>query len=233
MSNVKSASTASATKKRRVAMVDDHTMLREGLQQLIDSQPDLECSSTTSNTQDALRLLETDKPDLLAVDISMPGRNGLELIKDALALYPDLPILVISMHDESFYAPRVLKAGARGYVMKDADSATLIKAIHTVLEGGTYVSPVMSAQIMAAFSGRPTPRTLDGVQSLSDREFEVFQLLGEGKSTEGIAETLNISPKTVEVHRAHIRDKLKLENGAAVVRYAVRWVESQKLGTNL
>jgi DNA-binding NarL/FixJ family response regulator len=224
-------SSSDSSTKKNIAMVDDHTMLREGLQQLIDSQPDMRCCSTSSNTQDALRELEKSKPDLLAVDISMPGRNGLELIKDALSLYPDLPILVISMHDESFYAQRVLKAGARGYVMKDADSTTLLNAIRTVLQGGTYVSAAMSAQIMAAFSGRPAARALDGVQCLSDREFEVFQLLGEGKSTEGIAETLNISPKTVEVHRAHIRDKLKVENGAAVVRYAVRWVESQKLGT--
>src|SRR5687767_3784349 len=108
-----SNSDATQTQKRRIAMVDDHTMLREGLQQLVDSQPDLVCCNTASNTQDALRALEKDKPDLLAVDISMPGRNGLELIKDALTLYPDLAILVISMHDEGFYAQRVLKAGAR------------------------------------------------------------------------------------------------------------------------
>lgn len=222
--------TAQNTQKRRIAMVDDHTMLREGLQQLVDSQPDLMCCSTASNTQDALRNLERDKPDLLAVDISMPGRNGLELIKDALTLYPDLAILVISMHDEGFYAQRVLKAGARGYVMKDADGATLLHAMRTVLNGGRYLSPAMSEYVMDAFSGKSSGRSADGVQGLSDREFEVFQLLGEGKSTEGIAEALNISPKTVEVHRAHIRDRLKLENGAAVVRYAVRWVENQKLG---
>lgn len=222
--------TSSSIQKRRIAMVDDHTMLREGLQQLIDSQDDLTCISTASNTQDALRSLEKDKPDLLAVDISMPGRNGLELIKDALTLYPDLAILVISMHDEGFYAQRVLKAGARGYVMKDADGVTLLHAIRTVLNGGRYLSPAMSEYVMDAFSGKASGRSVDGVQGLSDREFEVFQLLGEGKSTEGIAEALNISPKTVEVHRAHIRDRLKLENGAAVVRYAVRWVENQKLG---
>ena len=219
-----------STPKRRIAMVDDHAMLREGLQQMINRQPDLICSCTSSNTQDALRELEKDKPDLLAVDISMPGRNGLELIKDVLTLYPDLPILVISMHDEGFYAQRVLKAGARGYVMKDADGATVLHAIRTVLNGGRYPSPAMSEYVMDAFSGKATSRSADGVQGLSDREFEVFQLLGEGKSTEGIAEALNISPKTVEVHRAHIRDRLKLENGAAVVRYAVRWVENQKLG---
>ncbi|QIF00570.1 response regulator transcription factor [Roseimicrobium sp. ORNL1] len=225
-----SNSDATQTQKRRIAMVDDHTMLREGLQQLVDSQSDLTCCSTASNTQDALRALEKDKPDLLAVDISMPGRNGLELIKDALTLYPDLAILVISMHDEGFYAQRVLKAGARGYVMKDADGATLLHAMRTVLNGGRYLSPAMSEYVMDAFSGKSSGRSADGVQGLSDREFEVFQLLGEGKSTEGIAEALNISPKTVEVHRAHIRDRLKLENGAAVVRYAVRWVENQKLG---
>ncbi|HSI65243.1 MAG TPA: response regulator transcription factor [Candidatus Saccharimonadia bacterium] len=222
--------TTNTAQKRRIAMVDDHTMLREGLQQLVDSQPDLTCCNTASNTQDALRALEKDKPDLLAVDISMPGRNGLELIKDALTLYPDLAILVISMHDEGFYAQRVLKAGARGYVMKDADGATLLHAMRTVLNGGRYLSPAMSEYVMDAFSGKSSGRSADGVQGLSDREFEVFQLLGEGKSTEGIAEALNISPKTVEVHRAHIRDRLKLENGAAVVRYAVRWVENQKLG---
>jgi DNA-binding NarL/FixJ family response regulator len=225
-----SNSDATQTQKRRIAMVDDHTMLREGLQQLVDSQSDLVCCNTSSNTQDALRSLEKDKPDLLAVDISMPGRNGLELIKDALTLYPDLAILVISMHDEGFYAQRVLKAGARGYVMKDADGATLLHAMRTVLNGGRYLSPAMSEYVMDAFSGKSSGRSADGVQGLSDREFEVFQLLGEGKSTEGIAEALNISPKTVEVHRAHIRDRLKLENGAAVVRYAVRWVENQKLG---
>lgn len=218
--------------KKKIAFVDDHTMLRDGLQKLVESQPDLRCYWTASNTQDALQQLEQGKPDMLAVDISLPGRNGLELIKDALALHPDLPILVISMHDESFYAQRVLKAGARGYVMKDAESTTLLQAIRNVLEGGRYVSPAMSAQIMEAFSGRGAARPVDGVQRLSDREFEVFQLISEGKSTQQIGDALNISVKTVEVHRAHIREKLKLEDGASVLRYAVRWAERQKLGTD-
>jgi DNA-binding NarL/FixJ family response regulator len=135
------------------------------------------------------------------------------------------------MHDETLYAQRVLKAGAKGYVMKDADSATLLKAIRTALTNGIYVSPLMSAQILEAYSGRHANRQAEGVHRLSDREFEVFQLIGEGRSTQQIADTLNISVKTVEVHRAHIREKLKLEDGAAVVRYAVRWTESRKLGT--
>lgn len=221
-----------SAEKKRIAIVDDHTMMRDGLQRLVNNAPDISCCWTAASTQEALALLEKDKPDLLSVDISLPGRNGLELIKDALALYPEMAVLVISMHDESFYAQRVLKAGAKGYVMKDADSATLLLAIRTVLGGGRYVSHAMSARIMDAFSGKQVPRAVDGVQSLSDREFEVFQLISEGKSTQQIAETLTISIKTVEVHRAHIREKLKLEDGTAVLRFAVRWAESRKLGTN-
>lgn len=216
--------------KKQVIIVDDHTMMREGLKQLIESEGDLECIGMASNTQEAVALVEKHKPDLVTVDITMPGRNGLELIKDVLALSPGTPLLVISMHDETLYAQRVLKAGAKGYVMKDADSKTLIKAIRQVINGGIYVSPAMSVQILEAFSGRNANRPVDGVHKLSDREFEVFQLIGEGQSTQQIADTLNISVKTVEVHRAHIREKLKLEDGAAVLRYAVRWAESKKLG---
>ena len=217
--------------RKRVVIVDDHTMMRDGLKQLIDDESDLECVGTASSAQEALTLVEKLKPDMMTVDITLPGRNGLELIKDSLALAPQMPILVISMHDETLYAQRVLKAGAKGYVMKDADSATLLKAIRTALSSGIYVSPIMSAQILEAYSGRHAHRQAEGVHRLSDREFEVFQLIGEGRSTQQIAETLNISVKTVEVHRAHIREKLKLEDGAAVVRYAVRWAESRKLGT--
>lgn len=218
---------------KRVAVVDDHPLLREGFQSLIESQPDLELAWSASDTQTALQKLEEDKPDMIMVDISLPGRNGLELIKDSLALHPNLNILVVSMHDETFYAQRVLKAGARGYIMKVADRDTLLQAIRTVLAGQRYVSPAMSAQIMEAFSGYGSSRAVDGVQRLSDREFEVFQLISEGKSTQQIGDILNISVKTAEVHRAHIREKLNLEDGASVLRFAVRWAESQRLGLNL
>lgn len=218
--------------QKRVAIVDDHPMLREGFQSLIENEPDLTLAWAASDTQEALQKLEKDKPDMVMVDISLPGRNGLELIKDALALHPSLNILVISMHDETFYAQRVLKAGARGYIMKVADRDTLLQAIRTVLNGQRYVSPNMSAQIMEAFSGYGTAKAVDGVQRLSDREFEVFQLISEGKSTQQIGEILNISVKTAEVHRAHIREKLNLEDGASVLRFAVRWAEAQRLGVN-
>jgi DNA-binding NarL/FixJ family response regulator len=219
-----------ANQRKRIAIVDDHPMLREGFVALIESQSEFICAWTATSTQEALLMLEQDKPDLLTVDISLPGRNGLELIKDVLAVDPDMPILVISMHDETFYAQRVLKAGARGYIMKAADRTILLQAIRTVVDGGRFVSPTMSAQIMDAFSGKPNARPVDGVQKLSDREFEVFQLISEGKSTQNIAEILNISVKTAEVHRAHIREKLNLEDGAAVLRFAVRWAESLRLG---
>jgi len=230
MSPTTTDSAKSSSKQHRIAIVDDHPMLREGFSALIESESDFTCAWTATSTQEALQQLEKDKPDLLTVDISLPGRNGLELIKDVLAQYPNLPILVISMHDETFYAQRVLKAGARGYLMKSADRATLLQAMRAVLHGGRYVSPAMSAQIMDAFSGKGSARPVDGVQKLSDREFEVFQLISEGKSTQVIADTLNISVKTAEVHRAHIREKLGLEDGSAVLRFAVRWAESLRMG---
>ncbi len=217
----------------RIAIVDDHPMLRAGFQSLIDRQPDMECAWAATDTQEALQFIVSDPPDVLTVDISLPGRNGLELIKDTLALQPNLSMLVISMHDENFYAQRVLRAGAKGYIMKTAGLDALLAAIRTVLSGQRYVSPIMSAQIMDAFSSGGAVRQTDGVQRLSDREFEVFQLISEGKSTIQIGEILNISAKTAEVHRSHIRDKLNLEDGASVMRFAVRWAESQRLGVPL
>ena len=225
----KKGSLGTTSHKKRIAIVDDHTLIREGLKYLIENEDDLECCGFAANTQDAIRLVQETKPDLVTVDITMPGRNGLELIKDLISFAPGLPTLVISMHDETLYAQRVLKAGAKGFVMKDAGSQTLLKAMRQVLCGGIYVSAAMSLQILEAFSGKNANRAMDGVHRLSDREFEVFQHIGEGRSTQQIADILTISVKTVEVHRAHIREKLKLEDGAAVLRYAVRWTESKKL----
>ena len=217
--------------KKRVAIVDDHTMLREGMRQLVNMEPDLTCSWTAANAGEALAMVESDKPDLLTVDISLPGRNGLELIKDVLSLTPDLPILVISMHDEVFYTQRVLKAGAKGYVTKGADRQTLLHAIRQVADGGIFVSPEMSTLILEAFSGRSNQQPVDGVHLLSDREFEVFQLVSDGQSTNQIGAMLNISVKTVHQHLSRIKEKLKLPDGITVLRYAVRWAERLKFGT--
>lgn len=210
---------------RKVAIVDDHTMMREGLAQLVRSHPGYDCCWTAGDLAGAIRCLETERPDLLMVDMTLPGRNGLELIKDALSIAPGLPILVVSMHDETLYAQRVLKAGGKGYIMKDAPRTSLLQAIEEVANGGVWVSPEMSGKIIRAFSGKPGSDAVDGVHRLTDREFEVFHLIGEGRSKSEIAESLNISPKTVDVHKSNIRGKLELKDAAEVLRYAIRWQE--------
>lgn len=214
----------------RVAIVDDHTLMREGMKMFVENLEGFACAWTAGEAQDALRLLETDLPDALVVDITLPGRNGLELIKDVRALHPDLPVLVVSMHDETLYAQRALKAGAKGYVMKDAPHGAFEKALRRILAGGIALSERMSETILLAFSSGSNPGPDGAIHHLSDREFEVFQLIGEGRSTSQIAEALRISPKTVDVHKLKIRQKLKLTEGTSLTSFAIRWVEMRKLG---
>lgn len=212
--------------KQRILVVDDHPMMREGLAQLIEHEADLTVSSQAHTAAQALDLTADSPPDLVLVDISLPDRNGLELIKDLNTLHPTLPVLVVSMHDEALYAERVLRAGGRGYIMKQEGGKKLMEAIRQVLSGRIYVSEKMSAKILETFSGH-RPNSQSPVETLSDREFEVFQLLGQGQGTRQIAEHLRISVKTVEVHRANVRKKLELASGAELVRYAIRWAEAQ------
>jgi DNA-binding NarL/FixJ family response regulator len=222
-----------ADNKLRVAIIEDHTLMREGLAQLINSQSDMTVAVEAGDAASGLTGILETKPDLALIDITLPGRNGLELVKDIVAQLPQLPILVISMHDETLYAERALKAGAKGYLMKDAERTTILEALRRILAGGFYVSDKMAGEIFASFAGKHTTKTTEtggAVSRLSDREFEVFEHLGGGLSTNEIAERLGISPKTVEVHRARIREKLDLANGAALVRYSVRWVETRNLG---
>jgi DNA-binding NarL/FixJ family response regulator len=233
----KPAKTAPASRdttplKKRIAIVDDHTMMREGLKQLINAEPEMEVCWAAASVPEAMTSLEKNTPDMLTVDITLPGRNGLELIKDVLALVPGLPILVISMHDEGLYAQRVLKCGAKGYIMKDAPHDDLMTAIRRVADGKVWLSAKMSEDILEAFSGGQPRRAVDSAHKLSDREFEVFQLLGEGKSTNQIADALHISTKTVDVHKSHIREKLELEDSSAVLRHAIRWTETRRLTGN-
>jgi DNA-binding NarL/FixJ family response regulator len=182
---------------------------------------------------DALRALEAVndlKPDLVLADITLPGKNGIELIKDIQSVAPGLDVLVLSMHDESLYAERVLRAGGRGYIMKQEGGKKLIEAIRQVLQGRIYVSEKMSARILEIFSGRRTDSAHPTIERLTDREFEVFQLIGQGKGSREVAEQLHVSVKTIEVHRANIKEKLKLKTATELVRYAVRWVETQDFG---
>ena len=219
-----------AQNKKRILIVDDHPMMRQGLAQLIGAEPDLAICGESENAEHALDSISALKPDLVLADISLPGKNGLELIKDFQAMQPGLPVLVISMHDESLYAERVLRAGGRGYIMKQEGGKKLMQAIRQVLDGKIYVSEKMSARMLETFSGRRAGTESSPVEKLTDREFEVFQLLGQGKGTRDIAEKLHLSVKTVEVHRANIKAKLKLKSGSELIRFAVRWSESQGAG---
>ena len=213
--------------KRRVFLVDDHPTTREGLAAIINRQPDLEVCCEASCPAEAMSELSKCRPDLVVTDLTMPGRSGIEFIKDVQSLMPELPILALSMHDEMLYAERALRAGARGYLMKDAGSMKVLEVIRHILGGQTYVSPQMLSRLLDVVSGRQPRGSTSPIEKLSDREFEVFQLLGSGKSTKEVAEALNLSPKTVDVHRARIKEKLQLKDAPSLIHYAVRWVETQ------
>ena len=165
------------------------------------------------------------KPDLVLVDITLPGKNGVEFIKDARAFRPDLLILAMSMHDESLYAERVLRAGGRGYIRKQEGGDKLIEAMRRVLRGEIAVSEKVASRVLETFSGRKTMAS--PLEGLSDRELEVFQLIGQGRTMKEIGAALHLSPKTIEVHRAHIRQKLRIKSAAELVAYAARWSETQ------
>ena len=218
---------AAPAARRRILLVDDHPFMRAGLGQLIGCQPDLVVGGEAGNPAEALQALARQRPDLILTDLTMPGRSGLEFIKDLRAAHPEIPILVVSMHDEAVYAERVLRAGARGYIMKEAGGEALLGAIRQVLRGEAYVSPKMSARILENLSSRRPRGSTSPIERLTDREFEVFQLIGQGKGTREIATELHLSPKTVDVHRSHLKEKLGLRDATALIRHAVRWVETR------
>ena len=217
----------SKTVPKRILIVDDHPMMRTGLAQLIGNEPDLKVVAEADTAGQAINLVSKQKFDLALLDISLPDKSGLELIKDIRALRPEMPVLVVSMHDEMVYAERVLRAGGRGYIMKQEGGEKFLRAIRQVLAGEVFVSEKMSARILEVFSGRQPEHSGSPVRKLSDREFEVFQLIGQGVGTRAIAEQLHLSVKTVEVHRANIKEKLALKTATELVRYAVRWMDSQ------
>jgi DNA-binding NarL/FixJ family response regulator len=211
---------------RKVLVVDDHTVLREGLVAQINRQPDLTVCGEAADARQALGAVEKLKPDLVLADINLPGRNGLELIRDLRVLRPELPVLVLSMHEESVFAERVLRAGGRGYVSKQEGGKQLIDAIRCVLRGQIYLSQDVSTRLLDSLSGPRPAKTMSPIEQLTDRELEVFTLIGQAKETGDIARTLSMSVKTVEAHRASIKRKLKLKTGPELTRHAVLWVEA-------
>jgi DNA-binding NarL/FixJ family response regulator len=214
--------------RKRILIVDDHPIVCEGLMQQLNREPDLTVCAQAGNASHALAAVEEHKPDLALVDINLPGRSGLELIRDIRAVAPQLPILVLSMHDESVFAERVLRAGGRGYVSKEEGGDRLLEAIRRVLSGQIYVSETVSTRLLDSLSSKHPARTMSPVEQLTDRELEVFTLIGHAKETKEIAGRLSMSVKTVEAHRAAIKRKLKLKTGPELTRHAVLWVEATK-----
>lgn len=217
---------AEATRKK-ILVVDDHAVLREGLVAQINREPDLVVCGEAETARAAVEAVEKLHPDLVLADITLPGRNGLELIRDLHALRANLPVLVLSMHDAALFAERVLRAGGRGYVSKQQSGSQLIKAIRHVLSGQIYLSEEVSTRLLGSFTGKSErPKTLSPVELLTDRELEVFNLIGHAKETKDISKQLGMSAKTVEAHRASIKRKLKLKTGPELTRHAVLWVEA-------
>jgi len=212
----------------KILIVDNHPMMRKGLAQLIGQQPDMRVCGEAGDASEALEKVRLLQPNLVLAEITLPGRNGLELIKNIQSLEGRVAVLVISMHDESFYAERVLRAGGRGYVMKQEGGKKILEAIRQVSAGHIFVSEKISARILETFSGHRLKGGRSAVENLTDREFEIFQLIGQGMGTKALAQELHISTKTIEVHRANIKAKLQIKTMAELIRHAVRWVESER-----
>lgn len=212
-------------KPARVLIVEDHPMFREHLIQLITRELGVTICGEADNNRDAMALLEKEKPDIAIVDLTLRGgSSGLELLKDIKALGLDVQVLVLSMHDEDLYAERALRAGARGYITKNEASSEVVKAIRCVLAGEIYASHRVTARLLQRMSQKHTPSNLAGVETLADRELEVFQMLGRGKSTKDIAAALNLGDSTVETYRARIKEKLQLRSAAELYLRAGQWV---------
>jgi DNA-binding NarL/FixJ family response regulator len=214
---------------KKILIVDDHPMTRHGLAVMISREPDLTVCGEAADAQQALAAIDPLQPDLVLADITMPGKSGLEFIKDMAALHPGVAVLVISMHEETIYAERVLRAGGRGYVMKSEGGEKVLEAIRKVLRGEIYTSLAFSDAILGTLAAGRSRIGDVKLGALTDREFEIFRLIGQGYSSGEISQRLNLSVKTVSTHRVHIKQKLQLTTGTALVRHAVRWAGTEQM----
>lgn len=221
-------SPASSPAPRRLIVVDDHPVLRMGIALLINSTPGWTVCGEAGTGQEGLELATRTRPDLILLDLTLPDRNGLDLLKDFQQVVPETPVLILSMHDEMLYAERALRAGARGYVMKETGGTKVLEAIQAVVDGGIFVSEKVSSDLLGNLNRRNQTQGKSPMGSLTEREFEIFRLIGEGKSTKVIAEQLGLSPKTVDVHRANIKEKLGVRDLPTLIRQAVCWVEGRR-----
>ena len=212
--------------KKQVFLVDDHPIVRQALTELINQQEDMAICGEAEGAAAALRSIAALKPDIAIVDLTLKEGTGLDLVKDLKLRQPELPVLVLSMHDEATYAERLLRSGARGYVMKNEASDKVVAALRRVLAGEVYLSEPMSARVLHKLVGGAAP-TVSPVELLSDRELQVFELIGQGVGTRLIAEKLHLSVKTVETYREHIKFKLKLDNATDLLQHAIQWAQSK------
>ena len=216
-------------KETRIVVVDDHPIVAEGLKQLLELEDDLVVCSAVQNAGDAIAEIEKENPDLMIVDISLKGgSSGLELIKTIKAQYPHLTVLTLSMHEESLYAERAIRAGARGYIMKQEMTNTIVKAIRQVMKGKIYLSDELSLNLLDILISSKGKEGLDPVKSLTDREFEVFQLISQGARTGDMADTLHLSKKTIDTYKMRIREKLNLASGHELVKFAIEWAHKNR-----
>jgi DNA-binding NarL/FixJ family response regulator len=214
-------------KVTNIAIVEDHQLMREWLGHLIRKRPEMRVCAEADNIKSAMKMIQETHPDLVIVDLTLRGSSGLELIKDLKAQGISVPVLVLSMHDEALYADRVLRAGARGYISKQEGSAEVMKAIQKVLSDGVYLSEAMTANVLKRMTRTGSQTEVSGMQSLTDRELEVYQLIGHGKNAREIAAVLNLGESTVCTFRTRIKDKLGVRNAAELYSRAAQWVSEQ------
>lgn len=214
----------------KLLIVDDHPLVRQGIRDALSDQPDITIIAEAADATTAIEQVSSHDLDVMVTDLTLPGKSGLDLIKEIRAIKPELPILVLSMHDEKIYGERVIRTGALGYVTKDQGPATLIEAIRTVSSGRLYLSPAMASTMIGALSTPKPRRDRPGIEVLTDREFGVLELLGKGMTAKEVAHALGVSSKTVDVHRANIRGKLNINTTNDLIHFAVRWVQSRDQG---
>ncbi len=222
MAQITKSQSVSRTTKKTVFIVDDHPLLRQGLGLLVNREPDLVVCGEAEEAQTAMREIAAKIPDILIADISLNGPDGLELLKNLRMLYPNLPVLILSMHDESIYAERALRARANGYIMKQEATEKVLVAVRRILGGDIYLSDRMANKLLHQYVSGASVDMHSRLSALSDRELEVFRLIGEGRGTRQIAEKLHLSIKTVETYQAHIKDKLSLHSGRELVQHAIQ-----------
>jgi DNA-binding NarL/FixJ family response regulator len=212
--------------KKKIFIVDDHPIVRQGLTAIINHEKDLEICGEADEAREAFKAVSELKPDLVIVDITLKNSDGIELTKNLKAQYPTLLVIVLSIHDESTYAERVLRAGAQGYLMKEVVSQNIVSAIRTVLGGEIYVSNTMGKKLLRKLAGGKADTISAPIDSLSDRELEIFRLIGQGYRISKIAESMHLSVKTVETYRARIKEKLSLADADELLQYAIKWVSN-------